>query len=81
MQLAPKYREAARNQVHVYVTVIRLPQVGTDLLVTLNDPQVLDPESSSAKVGATPQRDQQAANALLTRLIATLRVNDWGLFG
>ena len=46
--LVSKFKEQARNRVLLHLAIIRLNDVKTDLLITLNHPVQLNPESSSA---------------------------------
>jgi hypothetical protein len=52
-QAVAKFHEGpqAANTVRIYMAVLRLPSVGTDLLFTMNVPLVISPSSSSAKPG------------------------------
>ncbi len=34
-------REYAKNDIHLYLVVVRLPHQGTDILITLNEPGIL----------------------------------------
>lgn len=80
-----KFNEAARNTVAVYMTLIRLPDHETDILITLNEPVTISAESSSARAvipnALTTQTPltSSAAEVVRTALL-TLRVNDWSLF-
>ncbi len=40
--------DSARNDVRIYLAVIRLPAVGTDVVITVNEPVAIAPSSSSA---------------------------------
>lgn len=83
-------RDDARNLVEVSVANVRLPQVGTDLLVTLNRPLVMAEGSSAALqtgVGSMPMPPNGEGDGeghgwgVLRRVLSSLAVNDWGLFG
>ncbi|KAJ7532864.1 hypothetical protein O6H91_13G023100 [Diphasiastrum complanatum] len=77
----------ARNVIQVYLGNIRLPNVNTDILITLYEPLVISELShSAASVGAGETVPAVAAGCLpaaeIFRLIlATFRVLDWSLFG
>ncbi|XP_032093997.1 ran guanine nucleotide release factor [Thamnophis elegans] len=47
-QEVAKFNEEAKNDVSVHLVLLRLPQYGTDLLVTFNDPTWINPLSTSA---------------------------------
>ena len=59
----------------VYLAAVRLPGVGTDVLVTLNAP-LAPGETRDAAAAA-----EAAHLATLRALLRSLRVHDWGLFG
>ena len=69
----------ARNDVEVVVVNVRLPQVRTDVLVTLNRTTRVAPGSSADAPRAGEEIESAAATA--TRVAATLRIRDWNLFG
>ena len=61
---------------------IRLPEVGTDLLVTVNRPLVVAPGSSAAATtGAGVIGTGGEGWAALRRILVTFAVDDWSLFG
>lgn len=83
-QAVGKSREGgeALNKIHVQILVVRLPEHGTDMLVTLNTPIFISPHSGAAQqAGAGYKQLTEAAPALFRRMIATLRILDFGLFG
>eukprot|EP01102_Stenamoeba_stenopodia_P014985 TRINITY_DN505_c0_g1_i2.p1 TRINITY_DN505_c0_g1~~TRINITY_DN505_c0_g1_i2.p1 ORF type:complete len:208 (+),score=35.49 TRINITY_DN505_c0_g1_i2:117-740(+) len=83
-QLVSKFNEAARNMVTIYMSLIRLPDHETDILITLNEPVAISAESSSARaviptVGTQSSITSSAAEVMRLALL-TLKVNDWSLF-
>eukprot|EP00439_Symbiodinium_sp_Y106_P023415 s5977_g2.t2 len=58
-QTVAKFREDRGNRVRIHAAAIRLPDVSTDILITLNDPVHVDPDSSSAEapVPSEPAED------------------------
>jgi len=72
-----KYRETAVNTVHIYLAVIRLKHVTTDLLVIMNVPQHFNPHSSSY---GRPIVDNTVNKHVIETVLKSLRVNDWSLF-
>eukprot|EP00955_Chlamydomonas_euryale_P113386 366212-Chlamydomonas_euryale.AAC.50 len=66
-------REA--DKVLVSLAVVRLPQVGSDVLISLNVP-VQGSDMASAE-----QPNLLAANSLMHRMLESLHIHDWGLFG
>lgn len=84
--MVSKYKdnEEYANQVIVSLACIRLPRVTTDVLVVYNDPIMLHPMSSSARLGSTvadPENTNVADRAsLLNAVVGTLEVHDWSLF-
>ena len=64
------------------LAVIRLPQVRSDVLVTLNTPIFVNPKSRAARtVGAGLQSSHEHAPADFAALLSSFQVLDWGLFG
>jgi hypothetical protein len=61
------------------VVNVRLPQVRTDVLVTLNRTTRVAPGSSADAPRAGEEIESAAATA--ARVAATLRIKDWSLFG
>eukprot|EP00188_Purpureofilum_apyrenoidigerum_P000345 Plantae.Rhodophyta-Purpureofilum_apyrenoidigerum.ctg11456.p3 GENE.Plantae.Rhodophyta-Purpureofilum_apyrenoidigerum.ctg11456~~Plantae.Rhodophyta-Purpureofilum_apyrenoidigerum.ctg11456.p3 ORF type:complete len:194 (+),score=39.61 Plantae.Rhodophyta-Purpureofilum_apyrenoidigerum.ctg11456:1299-1880(+) len=79
-----KYRDAAKiaNVVNLFIACLRLKDVSTDLLVSMNDPSFINSESSSAKEGAVVSMDGnlEVKAAVFKRIISTLRIDDFTLF-
>eukprot|EP00929_Paragymnodinium_shiwhaense_P048643 TRINITY_DN24567_c0_g1_i1.p1 TRINITY_DN24567_c0_g1~~TRINITY_DN24567_c0_g1_i1.p1 ORF type:complete len:188 (-),score=47.46 TRINITY_DN24567_c0_g1_i1:1-564(-) len=75
-QLVSKFGESAGNRVHVHACAIRLEKQQTDILITLNNPVAIDPQSSSGGLPVT-----EGAEELFSRVIKTFRIIDWNLFG
>ncbi|PRP77205.1 ran guanine nucleotide release factor-like [Planoprotostelium fungivorum] len=77
-QAISKYKESARNIVDVYMCIIRLREQTTDIVITLNDPQVIHPESSSA-----PNAPQTASPSMLIfqHMLKTFNMKSLSLFG
>ena len=72
----------ARNDVEVVVVNVRLPQVRTDVLMTLNRATRVAPRSSADAPRAEEKREgASSAEATAARVAATLRIRDWSLFG
>ncbi|OQR85295.1 hypothetical protein ACHHYP_11995 [Achlya hypogyna] len=76
-QLVAKYKEAAKNVIQVYVCVLRLPQVTTDIVVSVTVPVAVNPDSSSRGHIATNVDD---GSIFLKDIFRTMTVHDWGLF-
>ncbi|WIA22949.1 hypothetical protein OEZ86_009880 [Tetradesmus obliquus] len=86
-QQACKGRDAGEersNTVQLLLCIIRLPQHGSDLLVTVNAPSYISPSSSAVQhadaQGQQPEAGRQAA-AVMEGVLRSLKVQDWGLFG
>jgi len=85
-QAIAKYRQQTRfDTVELWVAVVRLPSVTTDVVVTLNRPLLVhDPNDKEGVAPPAPPAnaytDAQAA-ALMAGLLQSFRVVDWGLFG
>ncbi|GJP45580.1 hypothetical protein CLOM_g12584 [Closterium sp. NIES-68] len=84
----------ALNVVRVYLANIRLRNVHTDVLITVNEPLFISDRSESAAAagaaGVTQAAVQEASAGVLgataggqvfQRLLSSFQVNDWGLFG
>mmetsp|Transcript_156475 Transcript_156475/g.276400 ORF Transcript_156475/g.276400 Transcript_156475/m.276400 type:complete len:193 (-) Transcript_156475:177-755(-) len=76
-QTVAKFNEASGNVVRVHICILRLAAQDTDLLVMLNDPVLIDPESSSADV---PVRSEDGER-LFAQVVRSFRIVDWELFG
>ncbi len=87
LQRVSKYREGAQqaNDVRVYVAVLRLPEVTSDIVVSFNSPVHINNASASAEaVNQNTLRDycnEPHTTALFEGFIASLQVLDFGLFG
>lgn len=68
-----------RNQVRVAIVNVRLSQVGTDLLITINRATTIA-EGSSADAPEAGDKEISAANAL-TQITNSLKIENWSLFG
>eukprot|EP00878_Enallax_costatus_P040162 GHUV01046167.1.p1 GENE.GHUV01046167.1~~GHUV01046167.1.p1 ORF type:complete len:155 (-),score=36.87 GHUV01046167.1:232-696(-) len=85
IQEASKGRDGPErsNKVYMLLCVVRLPQHGSDLLVTVNAPAYISPSSSAAQYteqqGIQPQAEAQAA-AVIRGVLSSLQVVDVGLF-
>lgn len=61
--------------------MLRLERVATDLLLTLNTPVFIHERSASAEHAGAGHRDGAGAYEILRRVLGSLNVVDWGLFG
>ena len=71
----PHEQLAAEDSVFVCLAVLRLPGVGSEILVTLNTPQ---PEGGEAPLDTAEL--ERSALARFTALVSSLTVRDWALF-
>ncbi|XP_040895438.1 ran guanine nucleotide release factor isoform X2 [Toxotes jaculatrix] len=78
-QCVSKFNEEARNTVTLHLGVFRLPQFTTDILITFNDPQSINPDSSSAAAVETHRAPWTVQD--FHRLLQTLTLHNPGLFG
>lgn len=77
-----KQDTSALNKIHVQLLVVRLPQHDTDMLITLNTPIFISEHSAAAnEAGAGYKELHMDSPALFQRIIATLKIVDWSLFG
>eukprot|EP00127_Corallochytrium_limacisporum_P007092 Clim_evm11s242 gene=Clim_evmTU11s242 len=75
-----KYKETVRNLVDVHLVVIRIPEKQTDIVISLNDPKVINPESSSN----LPQIATRAPPAELDdfkNILESFTINDLSILG
>jgi hypothetical protein len=82
--VAAKARDGAEaaNTVLLLLALLRLPQHGSDILVSVHAPLAVAAASSAAVAVTGDAAGVQArAAALMRRVLASLRVHDWGLFG
>jgi hypothetical protein len=64
------------------VVVVRIPRHGTDLLLTLNTPVEISERSAAAEHAGAGGRDHHLqAPSLARRVLQSLDIRDWGLFG
>lgn len=75
-QTVAKFKESCRNRVRIYACAVRLGAQQADVLVTLNDPVAIDPQSSSR--GAPVARG--GAELVFERILRSFRIVDWALF-
>ena len=80
-----KFNEQSANEIFVIVCCLRLPHVTTDILISINSPLAISPESSSAEavvpalVAGHAAREVVAAE--FTAMVASFTIRDFGLFG
>ncbi|XP_061635063.1 ran guanine nucleotide release factor isoform X2 [Phyllopteryx taeniolatus] len=79
-QCVSKFNETARNRVRLHLGVFRLPQFGTDVLVTFNDPQSICPDSSSSPAAVGAGVEPWTAEDF-QQLLQSLTLHNPGLFG
>merc|ERR1712232_1478415 len=72
-QYVAKFNEQARNEVHLYMGIIRLRNVTTDILIQVNDPVRVNEQSSSK--GNLENVPRLSGEKILGDLMATFRVN------
>ncbi len=90
LQHVAKFKESERNTVKIMLAAVRLADVATDILITMNVPTRITPGTSSAASVDARVVDSDgnvaadviaSADAVLQALLASLRIDDWGLFG
>ena len=79
VQRIAKFREAAANDVLVILGLVRLPSVGSDILISLSSPLRIDAGSSSAK-SASATASAQAAMDTLSAALSSFAIRRWSLF-
>lgn len=80
---ASKGRDGAEqaNNVLLLLAVLRFPQHATDLLVSVNAPVFVAAGSSAGIEAGVQTGVQEAATGVMSGVLRTLCVRDWGLFG
>eukprot|EP00049_Salpingoeca_infusionum_P004464 m.79731 g.79731 ORF g.79731 m.79731 type:complete len:194 (+) comp12577_c2_seq1:873-1454(+) len=85
VQTIAKFNEANANEVRVYLCCIRLAHVTTDVLITLNTPIDIDPESCVAETVDLVRWQQhssaQYTQSIFDQAVSSFGVSDWSLFG
>ncbi|KAI8099784.1 uncharacterized protein BX664DRAFT_322111 [Halteromyces radiatus] len=83
IQNVAKFNEDAVNHVELVMAVVRLEKVQTDLIISLNAPIQLAPNSS--EMHDINQIEPIAPVALIIeevkQIVQALEIHDWGLFG
>jgi len=75
-QSVAKYNEVASNRIRLECAVIRLREQTTDILIAVNTPIEIHPDSSSAHAAER----SQAGDGLLREVLAAFNIVDYGLF-
>lgn len=83
-QKVAKFNEAqnlAYNVVEIMMAVVRLENVQTDIVISINAPIAVAPGSSETNpIPASAEAIQHVQQELM-QVLAGLQVVDWGLFG
>ncbi|KAL1921674.1 uncharacterized protein VTP21DRAFT_10316 [Calcarisporiella thermophila] len=85
-QVISKFKEhtpGSRNLVDIYLTLIRLPSITTDIIITYNSPVIIGEESSSRILQESAESGsvgQQQVFVGLKQTLESLQILDWGLF-
>lgn len=85
-QKIAKFKEDVKNIVAIFMAIIRIPKVDTDLLLTWNAPvQVAAASSSAAAFIEEAHEDSDlaysTAKAGFVQAVKSLTIHDWSLFG
>jgi len=78
-QTVSKFKEEVTNIVNIYLCLIRIAQYNTDILISLNDPVVINPESSSQQ-HVTHRPTPQSTMQLFQQILASFHILDYNLF-
>ncbi|KAJ1980642.1 hypothetical protein H4R33_005427 [Dimargaris cristalligena] len=82
-QMVSKYNESvdkAANCVLIYVAVIRLHEFHTDIVISMNHPMIISPESSSSKA-MEADTNTKVSLASFKHILETFKIADFRLFG
>jgi hypothetical protein len=89
---APKFNEQERQHVQIYMCVLRLANVKTDVVISINNANTIPTPNNNnsndmnveannaSEVVVSEQGIQEARDALLV-MVNSFRVVDWSLFG
>ncbi|CAO3578843.1 unnamed protein product [Absidia cylindrospora] len=82
-QNVAKFNEEAVNHVELVMAVVRLEKVETDLIICLNAPTALAPDSSEMKDLNRVEPAGSIARVVdeIKQVVQGLEIHDWGLFG
>lgn len=82
-QKISKFNEKdAYNTVEIILAVIRLTNVATDFVISVNAPvKLAEVSSEQESVGETTAIDIETAKQEMLAILKGLSVNDWALFG
>lgn len=83
-QTVAKARQTAdtSNYVQIILGVVRLPQVQTDIVISLNTPAYINEKSASAEhAGSGAKSAYLRAPELFRRMLQSFRILDMSLFG
>lgn len=70
------------NLVQALLCIFRLPNVASDVVITLTTPVHINENSAVAQhIEAGDKFEYQSAPDLFQRMLATIAISDWGLFG
>ena len=73
---------AEANHVQVLLHIVRLPNVSSDLVITMNTPIHINQLSAAAQdIEAGDKTQHLGASDLFRRMVAALEITDWTLFG
>eukprot|EP00005_Dracoamoeba_jomungandri_P006007 CAMPEP_0174262218 /NCGR_PEP_ID=MMETSP0439-20130205/12845_1 /TAXON_ID=0 /ORGANISM="Stereomyxa ramosa, Strain Chinc5" /LENGTH=194 /DNA_ID=CAMNT_0015346891 /DNA_START=208 /DNA_END=792 /DNA_ORIENTATION=- len=76
-----KFKEDAFNKVNIYMALIRLVGVGTDVLITLNEPVHVDSRSSSFQnISLASDKERNSALAVFLQVLKSFEIKNWNLF-
>ncbi|XP_033724677.1 ran guanine nucleotide release factor-like [Pecten maximus] len=78
-QKVSKFKEDFKNTINIHMGLFRILEFTTDILVTFNDPVMINSLSSSNQAVAT-NVDRWSVEQF-QQLLTTLTINDTGLFG
>ncbi len=74
--------EAHEYGAQVHLLLVRLVDHSTDLLISLNTPVFINPDSAAAEhAGAGSHSAHLAAPELFRAIVSTLRIVDYSMFG
>ncbi|TMW64709.1 hypothetical protein Poli38472_011589 [Pythium oligandrum] len=74
-----KESEAAKNVVRVYIGIVRLPGVTTDVVISVSVPLQIS-EASSSRDAFRLENSAEVGAEIFKQVLTSFAVHDWGLF-
>jgi hypothetical protein len=77
---APKFNEGQPQNVHIYMCILRLLNVKTDVVISINNASATNLPTNEREKADQERLGSEARDALMV-MVGSFRVVDWSLFG